>query len=60
MQARVQPIQSQQEYEDILFFLRQLLGSENVDQEPHKCLWAKAALYAAEWQNSTILGFCKR
>ncbi len=49
-EAQVRPIQSQADYEAMLEFLRDLIRTKNVDQEPYKSLWAMAAQLAADWE----------
>jgi hypothetical protein len=49
-EAQVRPVHSQADYEAMLKFLRELIRTENVDQEPYKSLWALAAQFAADWE----------
>jgi hypothetical protein len=49
-EAQVRPIHSQADYETMLEFLRELIRTKNVDQEPYKSLWAMAAQLAANWE----------
>lgn len=44
------PIITALEYEAMLEFLRELIKTQNVDQEPYKSLWATAAHFAAGWE----------
>ncbi len=49
-EAQVRPINSHADYEAMLEFLRELIRTKNVDQEPYKSLWAMAAQLAADWE----------
>jgi HTH-type transcriptional regulator / antitoxin HigA len=62
--AQLHPIESEQQYLEMLQFMRELMREYNTTLEPHRSLWRLAAQYVSAWEavhdelaNETIQGF---
>ncbi len=62
--AQLHPIESENQYLEMLNFMRDLMRQSNTTLEPHRSLWRLAAQYVADWETAhdelateTIHGF---
>lgn len=50
--SHLHPIENENQYLEMLDFMRQLMRQYDTTQEPHQSLWRLAAQYVSSWESS--------